>query len=113
MVAAPCTPVALSGADSVPAPVPIDTVPLRAVVLVGENRTVIVHDELVARDVPQVVLAKAKSVPETVGAASDNVPIPVLVTVAVAVLDAPTPVVGNEGVDSVPEGAWPVPDNDT
>lgn len=89
----------------VPAPVPMDTVPVRAVVLVGANRTTIEHDELATKDVPQVVFAKAKSVPATVGAVKDSVPIPVLVTTAVAVFEAPTPVVGNAGVDIVPDGA--------
>lgn len=44
-----------------------------------------------------------------VGTVTDKAPIPVLVSVAVAVLDEPTGVAAKLGVDSVADCAWPVP----
>ena len=88
------------------------SVPVRAVVEVEVNRTVTEQVPFGAKDVLQVVDTNEKSVPDTdavVGTVTARLPMPVLVSVAVAVLDDPTGVAGNVGVDSVAAWAWPVP----
>ena len=74
---------------------------MRAVVAVGEKRTVVVQAPEAASVVPQVVETKLKSVPVTepaTGVVMLRAPIPVLVSVATAVLFEPTVVVPKEGV---------------
>lgn len=107
-LAMPCTPVEASEAVCVPAPVTTDTEPVRGVVAVGLNLTVVMQVPAGASVAGQFVATNEKSVPvtaEAVGTVTLRLPIPVLVSVAAAVLVPPTIVEGNAGADSVAEAA--------
>jgi hypothetical protein len=91
--AAGAAPDALNAAVLTPAAVVTLSVPVRAVAAVGPNVTVTVQVPAAAIDVPQVVLLKLKSVPDTdalLGTVSVNATVLLLVTVAVAVVVWPT-----------------------
>ncbi len=95
-----------------PALVPIDKVPVLADVELGLNCTVTVQVPLTAIDAVQVVDTKLKPVPvtdEAVGTVTVRGPTPVLLSVAVAVLDEPTGVDAKLGAASAACGAMPVP----
>ncbi len=109
-------PVEPSDAVCVPAFVTTARVPESVDVEVGLNCTVTAQVALTASVVAQVVATKLKPVPvtdEAVGTVTVKGPAPVLVNVAVAVLDEPTGVAAKLGVDSVACGAIPVPESVT
>ncbi len=87
-------------------------VPEAVVVEVGANCTVTVQVPETARELAQVVDTKLKPEPVTdaaVGAVTASVPMPVLLSVAVAVLVVFTGVAGKLGVLKDAAWPWPVP----
>ena len=77
----------------VPAPVTIERVPLREALAAGANRTVTVQLLFAPRLLVQVVETKLKSAPVTDAAAGTEtltLLVPLLVSVAMRVADAPT-----------------------
>jgi hypothetical protein len=107
-----CWPTPERLAFKLPAPVATVSAPVRVPVALGAKETVTVQELPTASELAHVVDAKEKSAPVTlaaVGVVTVSGPLPVLVNVAVAELEAPTAVAAKLGVESEADCATPAP----
>ena len=101
-LAKPWMPVEPSVTDCEPAPVAMTKEPVLPAVLDDANCTVTAQEAPTAMLVPQLVETKLKSLPmteEAVGTVTLSAPMPVLLSVATAVVVEPTWVAAKVGVD--------------